>query len=678
MEFSSGFLNRLLDSAVKYYKTDNKVDIIPDKLSNIKIAIDKFSDALIFEAHHTMMNEIVSDNIPILHAVNLDSKNPGIISGKTDNNKYRIHKRSRPKKEKTKEQLKKELEKAQERLEARKIKKKIKEEEKKKLKEEKEEIKKCKKEVTEMNKKINESQKILKNIQSKAQKASNDLQNKENPTQKDENYVKELNDQANEYINYYDNLLNQQNNKVKYIETKSNKIKHDANVKKQERYERAVERKKRKEKKMLISKKKKEEKEQKIAKTTDENDMNIYDELFDLMLESQKINENENSNNNVTSLENIKLHESPLPYQRHINALEKSTPNKLLIPALLRGDEIKGDAFIKVFHGPPGTGKTYRLMQELLEIKDNPKHKKILVCAPSNIATIDMYYRAIKLGIKCSLVVSTNKMPNDIKDNDIFNDKIIFSTISMRFGSKLKNVEFTTVMMDEAAQCMEAWVWGLLRPELKYIYLAGDPHQLPALVSKNGVEYNHGRSIMERLITLNYPSELLDTQRRMHPDIVAFSNKTYYDNMLKTDYTELKDNSMKPFEIIKTNSDEERVGTSYLNKGEAKKVAELYQQLKKKFNDVIVISPYKAQCTLLKQLNKDIMIHTVDSFQGREADAVILTTVRTNNMGFWYDYRRLNVAMTRAKHVLRIIGNSDAWKSGPLKDLNNFSKKTDL
>ena len=675
MEFSTGFLNKLLDSAVKYYKTDNKVTVIPDKLSNVKIAIDKFSDALIFEAHHTMVNEIVSNNIPILHAVNLDSKKPGIISGKTDNNKYHIHKKSNPKKEKTKEQLQKELEKAQERVEARKIKKKIKEEENNKLKKEKEDIKKCKKEVTEMKKEIDNSQKVLKNFQSKAQKASNDLQNKENPTQKEQTYVKDLNNQANEYINYYDNLLNQQNKKVKDIETRSNKIKNEANIKKQERYNRAIERKKIKEKKKLISKKKREDKEDKIAKTIDENDMNIYDELFDLMLESQKINEKDVNNKCVASLENIKLYESPLPYQRHIIALEKSTPNKLLIPALLRGDEIKGDAFIKVFHGPPGTGKSYRLIHELLEIKDKPMHKKILVCAPSNIATIDMYYRAKKLGITCSLVVSTNKMPTDIKDNDIFNNKIIFSTISMRFGSKLKNVEFTTVMMDEAAQCMEAWVWGLLRHELKYIYLAGDPHQLPALVSKNGVEYKHGRSIMERLITLNYPSELLDTQRRMHPDIVAFSNKTYYDNMLKTDYTELKGNNMKPFEIIKTNSDEERVGTSYLNKGEAKKVVELYQELKKKFNDVIVISPYQAQCTLLKQLNKDIMIHTVDSFQGREADAVILTTVRTNNMGFWYDYRRLNVAMTRAKHVLRIVGNSDAWKSGPLKDLNDFSKK---
>ena len=76
---------------------------------------------------------------------------------------------------------------------------------------------------------------------------------------------------------------------------------------------------------------------------------------------------------------------------------------------LLKGEKIIGDAFIKLFHGPPGTGKTYRLMQELLDIIHNKKHTKILICAPSNIATINMYYRAKQLKIKSSLVVSSVK-----------------------------------------------------------------------------------------------------------------------------------------------------------------------------------------------------------------------------------------------------------------------------
>ena len=69
-------------------------------------------------------------------------------------------------------------------------------------------------------------------------------------------------------------------------------------------------------------------------------------------------------------------------------------------------------------------------------------------------------------------------------------------------------------------------------------------------------------------------------------------------------------------------------------------------------------------------------IHTIDSFQGREAEAIVLTTVRTENtVGFWNDFRRLNVGMTRARHALRIIGNINTWKlnENPLKNLYYYA-----
>lgn len=672
MEFSKGFLNKLLDSAVKYYKEHTEADKLPEKLPNIDRAIKKFSNALIYEAHQTMQNEIISNDLPILHAVNLDGNNPGIISAKSSGeNKYLVHKKSKPKKEKTQEQLEKEMQKAQERIDAQKIKKQQKEEEKQKLKEEKEDIKKSKTELTEMKKEVTKSGKAVEKIQEKAQIENNELAKNPNPTQAQINRSKQLNDQANDYVKHYEDLLKKKEVKEKDVETRTNKIREDAEEKKKIRKEKAEITKKIREERQQILKEIKEEKEKEISDAIDENDMNIYDELFDLVLESQKLKEEDMAEDKIVSLDKVKLYESPLPYQRHIEALEKCEPNDLLIPSLLNGEKVKGDALIKLIHGPPGTGKTHKLMEILLDLSKDKKHTKILVCAPSNIATINMYYRAKKLKLNCSLVVSESKMPKEVSDNDIFNDKIIFSTISMRFGSKLRNIEFSTIVMDEAAQCMESWIWGLLRPELKYIYMAGDYHQLPALVSDGGINYSHERSLMQRLISLGYPSEFLDTQRRMHPDIVAFSNFKYYDNKLKTDYKDVKSN-IKPFEIIHLESSEERKGTSYLNLEEASKVVELYLKLKESFNEVIVISPYQAQCNLLKDLNKDIEIHTVDSFQGREADAVILTTVRTKSLGFWFDYRRLNVAMTRAKHVLRIIGNTKSWKSGPLGDLNKF------
>ena len=674
MEFSTGFLNKLLDNAIKYHKDKSEASVIPEKLPNIDRSIKKFSNALVYEAHQTMQNEIVSKDLPILHAVNLEGNSPGIISAKSSGeNKFLVHKKIKVKKEKTPEQIEKELEKAQERLEANKLKKQKKEEEKQKLKEEKEYLKNCKSEITQLNKDVRKAQKTSDKHQVKAQSANNDILKKENPTKSEKEKLKQFNDQANEYVKHYQNLYKKKQEKEKDYEERTKKLKDEQELKKEERRQKAELNKKIREEKEQIKKENKEIKEKEIAESIDENDMNIYDELFDLMIEAQKIKEDDIIEDKPVSLDNLKLYESPLPFQRHIEAMENCAPNELLFPALLEGKEIKGDAFIKLFHGPPGTGKTFRLMKELEDIYHDEKHTKILVCAPSNIATINMYYRARDLNLKCSLVVSEGKMPGDINDNDIFNDKVIFSTISMRFGSKLRNVEFSTIMMDEAAQCQESWVWGLLRPELKYIYMAGDPHQLPALVSDDGYKFNHGRSMMERLISLGFPSELLDTQRRMHPNIVKFSNETYYDGKLKTDYKKLKSNNYDAFEIINIDGVEERVGTSYINKKEAEKVNELYNELKSIFEEVIVISPYQAQCALLRNLNKEMEIHTVDSFQGREADAVILTSVRTNSLGFWSDYRRLNVAMTRAKHVLRIIGNTESWKTGPLFDLKEFS-----
>ena len=346
------------------------------------------------------------------------------------------------------------------------------------------------------------------------------------------------------------------------------------------------------------------------------------------------------------------------------------------------GSKTTGDSYIKLIHGPPGTGKTYNLIKELKEMlssKNKSKHKKILICAPSNIATINLFERARQEEIDCSLVISTkgkNFHRKNKDEEDDINKKVIFSTVSMSTSSRFKDIEFTSIMMDEASQCQEAWFWGLLRPSVKYIYMTGDPHQLPALVSKEGNKLNHERSFMDRMISLGYENKLLDTQRRMHPDIVNFPNFKYYQNKLKTDYKPYEDidESLTAFEICNVNGQEQRVGTSYQNVEEANMVINLYSDLKDIFDDIVVISPYNAQCNLLRSLEPKLKscIHSVDSYQGKESDVIILTTVRTENLGFWSDYRRLNVAMTRAKHILRIVGNVESWNEGPLNDLKNY------
>ena len=398
----------------------------------------------------------------------------------------------------------------------------------------------------------------------------------------------------------------------------------------------------------------------------------------------------------------LRLFASPLPFDRHIGALYKCEPNKFIENIALNGKDTKitvpelkvmcrenklkvsglkqelinrlKENFVypqvTLYHGPPGTGKTYTSLNLLKEmLKKLPTKYRFLICAPSNVGTMNMYIRAKDFGITGSLVMRDDKIPDgsniseDEKEGwDHKKDRVVFSTISGRCGSQLKKEEFHTIIVDEAAQCQEAWIWGLLRKELVNLIMAGDPHQLPAQVCDEGKELGHGISMMERLMTIGYKSILLNTQRRMHPTIAQFPNNNFYDGKLLTEFTE-DDNSLKPYEIIGINSKEEKNGTSFFNEIEAKVVVSLANKLRQTYKDTIIISPYKGQCEYLKKLDPSLIIHTVDSFQGKEADAIILTTVRSGkSIGFWQDRRRLNVALTRAKHVLRIVGSIPTWK----------------
>lgn len=407
------------------------------------------------------------------------------------------------------------------------------------------------------------------------------------------------------------------------------------------------------------------------------------------------------------NIHDLNLYQSPVPFERHIGALSQTSLCPLMQDVVLKGQlpkmptvkvlkEMCKDAGVKVsglkqelvdrltgvgripcftlYHGPPGTGKTFTILSRLREMLSSfPPSHRFLVCAPSNVAVVNLYTRAREWGITGSLVMREDKIPDGthISDEekerwDHSKDRLVFCTVSTRCGSKLKKHTFNTVIMDEAAQCQEAWAWGVFREGTTNVILAGDPHQLPAQVSQEGVELGHSKSLMERLMELGYKSILLNTQRRMHPEIVKFPNAAFYENALGTEFDTHKSNpNIKPYEAITIEAPEEACGTSFANPIEAKVVVSLVKKFKQHYNDIVVISPYKAQCELLQKLDQSLVVHTVDSFQGKEADVVILTTVRCGKtVGFWRDNRRLNVALTRAKHAMRIVGSINTWKKG--------------
>ena len=208
---------------------------------------------------------------------------------------------------------------------------------------------------------------------------------------------------------------------------------------------------------------------------------------------------------------------------------------------------------------------------------------------------------------------------------------------------------FGSVFMDEAAQCMEAWTWTLLRPEVQRLVLAGDVKQLPALVSESGRLLNHQRSLMERLVNdLDYQNVVrLTEQHRMAPEIVSFPNRVFYGGTLTQG---IHAPTVGNVEVRRVDGREEGVEGSFRNVEEAREVARIVATLPASAS-VVILSPYIAQCHQILSHATRREVHTIDSFQGREADVIVLSVVRdgSRGIGFWCDGRRLTVALTHGE-----------------------------
>ena len=668
MSFSNSYLDKLLNFAIDNYKDSNKnYKQIPTKLENLSSAVELFSSALLHEAHQSLKQTLTDkDKVTkdvTLHSVNLNTDNPGIIIKESkeekkvivysDYKKMNIQKKNN-KKDKSIDDIEKEalneIEKIKKINEDKQVRKSI--QEKRKL---------LKKHNNNKDKIISKTEKINDKIESFTENLNSfDEIKDKNKIEKIQTKIDNLNNEKSTY----DNSIQELNNVCNEYHDIITKYDEEINAKKKPKIKK--EKKPISEEKQIILDKIKQNKKEVREKILNNDQLlledkdNIYDKLLDLEVTDVS---NSPMDKKELTYDEITLFPSSVPLERHLSALDTCNVNPILLPQLLYGGNPTKTDNLKIFHGPPGTGKTYRLIKELKLLTEEYPNYKILLCAGSNIGVINMYNRAISMGIYGKIIVSKNfeEYLPELSDDPDINGNIFFSTISMRNGKIMKDMNFQVLFIDEAAQVPESLVWGLLRRSVVKIYLAGDPQQLPGLVSEEGSKLNYGRSLMERLQSIKVPMELLDTQRRMHPKIAEFSNINFYDGKLKTEYN--FNFNINPFEIINVDGQEVKVGTSYNNKKEAKKVIEVYNQIKKTFDDIVIISPYTAQCELLTTLS-DIKIHTLDSFQGREADAIILTTVRTGNeIGFWDDYRRLNVGLTRARHCLRIIGNINTWKS---------------
>ncbi|MFT3912354.1 MAG: AAA domain-containing protein [Ferruginibacter sp.] len=268
---------------------------------------------------------------------------------------------------------------------------------------------------------------------------------------------------------------------------------------------------------------------------------------------------------------------------------------------------------------------------------------------------------------------------NEIKKLQAYNEEKLYTEADVILGTpvglydaRIHNLSFQTLVIDEAGQCIEPLAWCIFPLAKKYV-LAGDHLQLPPTVlSQEAMRLGFARSILEISIAAVKNVFLLDTQYRMRESIAGFSGEYFYNGLLKT--ADHLSNTGVHLSFIDTagsgyNEIHGSDGTSLQNEGELKIVQQLIENESLDPLKTAFISPYAGQVAAAKEaLPKQMRISTIDSFQGQEKETIILSLVRSNDendIGFLKDYRRMNVAITRAKEQLFIIGDSATIGADP-------------
>ena len=369
---------------------------------------------------------------------------------------------------------------------------------------------------------------------------------------------------------------------------------------------------------------------------------------------------------------------------RGINVLRIGNPTRV-------NDKMLGFTYERRFESHPDYPQLWAIRKAIRELRKNRKkgsenyHQK-MDRLKSRAAEIEIRINSELFGearvIACTLVGSAHRL--------------------------LEGMKFGTLFIDEAAQALEAACWIPMRRASRVI-LAGDHCQLPPTVkSIAALRAGLGKTLMER-IAENKPEvvTLLKIQYRMNDEIMRFSSDWFYGGKVESapqikyrsvlDYdhpiTWIDTSDKEPADTIEEGEDlnfkEQFVGESFgrINKAEAEltllTLAEYFTKIGKQrvlseSIDVGIISPYRAQVQYLKKLIKKyeffkpyrrlISVNTVDGFQGQERDVILISLVRSNDegqIGFLKDLRRMNVAMTRARMKLIILGNKDTMTKHP-------------
>ena len=272
-----------------------------------------------------------------------------------------------------------------------------------------------------------------------------------------------------------------------------------------------------------------------------------------------------------------------------------------------------------------------------------------------------------------NLSKEARELENYLVEKVLGDAQVIACTLIGSSSDYLQGRKFSTVIIDEAGQGIEPAVWVPILKADKVV-MAGDPYQLPPTVKSVDAE-RQGLSVtlLEKAIQRHDAVFLLRTQYRMNTLIMEFSNRKFYHGQLEAHPSVAEwhiESSPQVVEFVDTagcgfEEQASEESSSRCNPEEVRLLRLHFDQLAPDTSlSVGVISPYRAQVELLQETFADVSqvsVNTIDSFQGQERDVIYMSLVRSNpksEIGFLKDYRRMNVAMTRARKKLVIIGDS--------------------
>jgi len=306
-----------------------------------------------------------------------------------------------------------------------------------------------------------------------------------------------------------------------------------------------------------------------------------------------------------------------------------------------------------------------------------------------------------------SIMKSVENTEQYIIDDILTKAQVIAATLVGANHYTVRKLKYHTVVIDEAGQALEPACWIPILKAQKVV-LAGDHCQLsPTIKSNEAARNGLSTTLLEKCVALHPEAvTLLEEQYRMNKMIMGYSSSIFYNDQLKAhasvaDHVLFTDDS--PLAFIDTAGcgfDEKTEGTSTTNPEEAaflfKHLTQLVTELAphyqpENFPSIAVISPYKQQIYLLKEqllhnpilqaYGNKIAVNTIDSFQGQERDIVYISMTRSNTeskIGFLSDIRRMNVAMTRARKKLVVIGDSGTLSTLPFyADFVTYAEQRD-